>query len=230
MSDKAGDHVPAWDGPTRLFHWLLVILVVLAPISQRFGGIELTWHKWNGLAIMVLILFRLLWGVVGGDSARFSGFVTGPGRAWRYLRALLRGEKPRYLGHNPVGGWMILALLSVLAAQGVFGLYTTDDVLAEGFLVGGATSETVEAASAYHARGFGLILLLVGIHVVANLGYWLLARENLVGPMITGRKPAADYVDRPRSAPGSWGRAALCLAAAGLLVAGGISLAGGTLL
>lgn len=222
--------VRAWDGPTRLFHWLLLTLVVLAPVSQNFGGIELTWHKWNGLAILTLVVFRILWGFVGGTTARFTTFIRGPAHTLAYARGLLRRDKPRYLGHNPMGTWMILALLLVLAAQAVFGLYTTDDVLAEGFLVGGASEDTVKWASGWHAFGFAIILTLVGIHVAVNLVYWWPGRENLIGPMVTGTKPADDYADMPESRPGSWWLAGLCLIIAVAIVGGGVTLAGGQLI
>lgn len=230
MDDSRNGRVTAWDGPTRLFHWLLVLLVVLAPVSHRFGGIELAWHKWNGLAILTLVVFRILWGFVGGDTARFAAFIRGPGAAITHGRALFSRTKPRYLGHNPLGGWMILALLAVLTGQALFGLYTTDDVLAEGFLAGRAGEDTVKWASVWHHRTFTILLVLVAVHVAVNLAYRWLAGENLITPMITGHKPAADYADLAAARPGSWGRAALCLAVAAGLVAGGISLAGGQLI
>ena len=121
--------VPTWDLPTRIFHWALVLLIIDAWVSYSFGDVLMRWHMWNGYALLTLVLFRLMWGIWGSNTARFSGFVASPLRVVRYLRALARGEDEHYLGHNPAGGWSVLVLLGLILVQGVCGLFASDDIL-----------------------------------------------------------------------------------------------------
>lgn len=219
--------VVAWDLPTRLAKWALAVLVGLAFASRWYGDEALVWHMWNGLAILTLVVFRLLWGLVGGSTARFSAFLRSPLAAIGYATALLRGRAPSYLGHNPLGGLMVVALLALVAAQGVTGLFTTDDILVDGPLVTTVDESIVSRASALHQDIYGWLLALIGLHVVANLGYSLLGRDNLVRAMISGRKPAAAYRDQAAATPGSVVLALVCLVLAAGIVFGGIALAGG---
>ncbi len=232
----SAETVVAWDLPTRLFHWTLVSLVLAAWVSAEFasaiGDRLMVWHRWNGLAILVLLVWRLLWGVVGPRRARFVTFVKGPSRAIGYLRDLARGRSHRYLGHNPAGAIMVLALLGVLVAQASFGLFATDD----NDLVGGPLYRLVEEgtngwARGWHRRIFDYVLLpLVTVHIAANLLYQLIKKDPLVQAMISGRKPRDAYADGDGgSLEQVMGRAILCLAAAAVIVVGGILVAGGRL-
>lgn len=229
--------VPAWDLPTRLFHWTLVLLIVSAWVSFEFaedmGDETLVWHRANGLAILVLIVWRLLWGVWGSSTARFAGFVRGPAAVLAYVRGLLAGRAARYLGHNPLGALMVLALLATLAAQGGFGLFATDD----NDLVGGPLYRLVDEAqnvraARLHGFVFNFVLLpLVLLHIVVNTLYTLVKREPLIPAMLTGRKPAELYADAPEAAIATHPllRALLCLIAAAVIVLGGILALGGRL-
>ncbi|MBS7538651.1 cytochrome b/b6 domain-containing protein [Ancylobacter lacus] len=217
----------AWDLPTRLSKWTLAVLVGLAFASRYYGDANLVWHMWNGLAILVVLVFRLLWGVVGGSTARFAGFVAGPRAVVGYVAGLLKGRPRHYLGHNPAGGWMVVALLVLVGAQAVTGLFTTDDIMIDGPMVRVAAGWVVERASVLHQDLFQYLLVLLGLHVAANLAYSLLGRDNLVLAMLSGRKPAGHYVDVASATPGSIARAIACLAMAVALVFGGIALAGG---
>ncbi len=129
---KGGEtvRVRAWDLPTRLFHWALVITFAGSWYTAEQGMTE--WHERLGLATLALLAFRLIWGFVGSGTARFAGFVRGPLAAWRYARETLAGRHPAYLGHNPLGGWSVLALLFAMAAQAGMGLFATDEILYEG--------------------------------------------------------------------------------------------------
>lgn len=121
-----------WDPFVRVFHWSLVLLFVIA----YFTGDEESWlHEWSGYAILVLVLLRLAWGLVGSRHARFSDFMRSPAAAGRYLRDLFTGRAPRYLGHNPAAGWMIVALLAALLATGTSGMVVLG-LQGEGFLAG----------------------------------------------------------------------------------------------
>lgn len=220
--------VRAWDLPTRLCKWALALTVALAWISNKYGTAVPFWHVWNGYTILILIVFRVLWGFVGGTTARFTAFVS-PRATFAYLRGQLAGTAPRYLGHNPVGAWMVLALLTVLAAQASLGLFASDDdrVIVEGPLAKNVSDATIDFATHWHRVGFNVILALVTIHIVANLAYDLLARYGLIRAMVVGRKPAAAYADMPEAMPGSIVRAILCLVAAAAIVFGAIFMLGG---
>lgn len=220
-------NVLAWDLPTRLAKWTLAVLVGLAFASRYYGDAGLVWHQWNGLAILVVLVFRLLWGVVGGSTARFSGFLRGPGAVLAYARAMLRGRPQHFLGHSPPGGWMVMALLAVVGAQALTGLFTSDDIAVYAPLTAVASDETIRSASAWHQWLYPWLLGLIGLHVAANLAHSLFGRDNLIAAMIGGRKPAGDFADPAPATPGAVGRALACLAVAVVAVFGAIALAGG---
>src|SRR3954451_15056812 len=114
-SENPQGKVRVWDAPTRIFHWLLAALVLVAWASWRYseslGDHTLALHRWNGHAILVLIVFRVLWGFAGSSTSRFRAWLWWPWTAISYALRLLRGETPLYLSHNPLGSYMILALL-----------------------------------------------------------------------------------------------------------------------
>jgi cytochrome b len=177
-----------WDLPTRLFHWLLVMLVIVSFITGQLGGTWMQCHLWSGFTILGLLLFRLVWGLLGGHHARFSSFVRGPGAVLRYARTLSDRAAPRHLGHNPLGGWSVLAMLLLLMVQVVTGLFANDDIFTEGPLypwVGKAASDWL---TKIHKLNQSALLVLIFVHVAAVLFYLIVKRENLIGPMITGRK------------------------------------------
>lgn len=213
--------IPVWDLPTRLFHWLLVLLVAGAWFSYKFGDVSMTWHKWNGYAVLTLLLFRLLWGVVGSSTARFSDFIKGPRTVWRYLRD---GARAPSLGHNPAGGWSVLAMLGVLIVQAGAGLFTSDDILVSGPLQFLVSADTADALSSIHRLGYYVLLGLVALHLAALAFHRLAHGENLVRAMLNGNKcaeqvpPGASAVQRPL-----W-LAALCLALAAFAVWFGINV------
>lgn len=219
--------VLAWDLPTRIAKWLLAALVGLAFASNYFGDVGLVWHQWNGLAILVVLVFRLLWGCVGGSTARFAGFLRGPGAALSYVTSLLRGRPQHFLGHSPLGGWMTVALIAVVAAQALTGLFTTDDIVVYGPMTPVASDETIAAASTWHQRLYVVLLALIGLHVAVTSVYSLFGRDNLIRAMISGRKPAGSFVDAAPATPGSVALALACLVVAAAVVFGGIALGGG---
>ena len=216
--------VLAWDGPTRLFKWMLVLVVFDGWLSNRYGASITAWHKWNGYAALVLVVFRILWGFGGGSTARFSNFVVGPRRLLSYL-----GGGAKYLGHNPLGGLMVIALLLLVAAQATTGLFSADEdrLIIEGPLARTVPDNVVDFAARWHQRIFELLEIGIALHIAANVIYALVRREPLIRAMVTGSKPAADYADMAASAPGPWGRAAACLIAAAVLVFGTLYVAGG---
>jgi cytochrome b len=225
MTGKAAQ-VGAWDGPTRLFKWTLVVLVCAAPLTKWYGDFTLLQHKLVGYSILTLVLWRVLWGVFGGSTARFSSFVRAPWAAGRYALDLVRGKHRSFLGHNPLGAYMVLALLAVLTVQAVTGLFATDDIVVDGPFRPFVTYATSKFLTGIHDVLPRLLLALVIVHVLANLAYTFLKGENLIGAMVTGKKPARIYEDQVQAAPGSWAVAALLLVVAAGVVFGAVGLLG----
>jgi cytochrome b len=184
---RADPTVLVWDAPTRLFHWTLVFLVALAWVTGEAEGRLFLVHQLAGYGVAVLLIFRLIWGFAGSRHARFADFV----RPWREVLAhgkgVLRLRPARTLGHNPLGGWMALLLLLILAAQVGTGLFASDDGLG-GPLAGAVSSGTAHAITELHEGLSGALLGLIGLHVVGVLAESVLTRDNLVRAMVTGRK------------------------------------------
>lgn len=201
-TNKATAYV--WDLPTRLFHWALVVLICTSFISVKIGGNAMQYHVWSGAAILGLLLFRLIWGFIGSRTARFVHFVRGPAAAWRYARRLLGPEPERHLGHNPLGGWSIVAMLLALALQATTGLFATDDIATQGPLYSRVSEETASRLTAIHHFNEMVIIALVALHILAVLFYLLVKKENLVAPMITGRKPWQDPIESQIQTPPVW--------------------------
>lgn len=192
--------VRVWDLPTRLFHWILVVLVASNLVTGSVGGLwQMELHMTCGYAILALVLFRLVWGVVGSRHSRFGAFVHGPAAVLAYARDLVRGRSAPAVGHNPMGGWSVMALLTVLLLQAGTGLFANDDILTEGPLARTVSKATSDALTSVHVASSNVLMLLIAVHLVAVFGYLIVKRENLIRPMITGVKrwppghgPAAD--------------------------------------
>jgi len=215
MAPKRGDRILVWDSPTRLFHWSVVALVFVSWLSADRG--YMTVHLWSGLALLSLLLFRLAWGFFGSTTARFSNFLHTPPRILNYLRGK---DKLFYAGHNPAGGLMVLMLIGVLLAQAVTGLFSTDSLRFSGPLALLVSEDLSLRLTSLHGAVFNLILALVWLHVVA-VGFYLLVKgDNLIRPMITGRKPASYVSEGQRLVFTHPFIALLVLAAAVTLVAG----------
>jgi cytochrome b len=189
--------VRVWDLPTRLFHWTLALLVAVAVVSAKMDALSV--HMFVGETILALVLFRLVWGIVGSQTARFSDFIKGPRAILAHIaQSTTPGAAPVTLGHNPLGGLMVVVLLLALGAQAGSGLFTSDDITVDGPLVPLAAGATVKALSALHRLLSDGILILVGLHVAAVLAYLLVKKDNLIRPMITGRKRVAHPASDPR--------------------------------
>lgn len=191
--DGQAGGVRVWDLPTRLFHWLLVLLVAASLYTGNVGGVaEMDWHMRTGYAILSLVVFRLAWGVVGSRHSRFRAFVRGPRAVLAYARGLARGLPQRVLGHNPLGGWSVVAMLATLALQAVTGLFANDDILTEGPLAKYVSKALSDRLTAVHDLGANLLYLLIALHLSAVFGYLLVKKDNLIRPMLSGRKIVAD--------------------------------------
>lgn len=168
--------IRVWDLPLRLFHWLLVAAVALAFLSSEEGSPLSDWHIASGWAAAVLIAFRIVWGFVGGEHSRWSDFVRPSGLA-THLRELARFRPAPTPGHNPLGALSVLVLLALVAG------------------VSGTGAALGEAGEELHELLAWTLLALIALHVVAVAVMSSLSRENLIGAMITGRKPADRHPD-----------------------------------
>lgn len=186
---QAGEaHVKVWDLPVRLFHWLLVLLFAFMFATGKAGSEWITWHMRSGYAVLALVLFRVLWGFAGSTHARFTSFLAGPAAAIAFAKKLIARAPAPHAGHNPLGGWMVLALLAGLLVQAGTGLFANDDLLNEGPLAALVTKATSDLVTSVHVWNFNLLLLLVGLHVIAVLYHAGFLKENLIGAMFTGVK------------------------------------------
>jgi len=203
MADKNEQRIRIWDLPVRLFHWTLVVLMTVSYITAQVGGAWMKLHFWSGYAILTLLLFRIAWGFVGSTTARFSHFVKGPIAALEHLKELAGADRPRDVGHNPLGGAMVIALLLGLLLQVVAGLFSadTDEGTVSGPLANRVPDNWVDAATAFHHAWINVLLLLVALHVLAALTYLVWKRQNLIGAMFTGRKPLDDVVEPGKARP-----------------------------
>jgi len=200
-----------WDLPVRLVHWSLVVLLPALWWTWKSGNLDL--HQKLGFITLGLLVFRVLWGFVGSSTARFTHFVKGP----RAIAAYLRRISPASVGHNPLGALSVLALLGLMIVEVGSGLFAQDvDGEEFGPLAQYVSYETTDWARDWHALTFNVILAAVAIHVLAILFYLLVKRDNLVGPMVTGRKSFNEDIAAPIMAP-------LWRAVAAALVAGAIA-------
>lgn len=209
--------VRVWDLPTRLFHWLLALSVLGLLITGQIGGNAMNWHLKFGQAVLALLLWRLVWGLVGGHWSRFVRFIYGP----RSLVNHLRGRAPALhsVGHSPLGALSVWAMLLVLSVQVGSGLMTDDEIAFFGPLVPLVGGEWVSAATRWH-KSFGqwLVLGLVVLHIGALLVYRLRGHPPLVTPMITGDKLLPTPTPASRDDALTRGLALLLLGAAGAAV------------
>lgn len=179
--------VRIWDLPTRLFHWALAACVVGLVITAKVGGNAMEWHFRLGYGVLALLVFRLVWGVVGGRWSRFSSFLLSPARLVRYLRGNVPAEENA--GHSPLGALAVVGMLAVLLAQVGTGLLSDDEIAFSGPLTRFVSNAVVGQATGYHKEiGQYLVLGLVGLHLAAILFYVLVRRQRLVRPMLHGDK------------------------------------------
>jgi cytochrome b len=193
--DRAGEHmksdVKVWDLPTRIFHWSLVVLVVFSWLTADDKGLLYVLHTISGYLVFLLILFRVAWGWLGNDRARFGDFVRSVPVVWTYVGSLWRFRPARSLGHNPLGGWMIVVLLLFLLAITVTGMVGA--AREPGALLNGLVDPTL-ARSVRHIHELlaNILYFLVGLHILGVLTDWILTGDNLIRAMINGRKPVEE--------------------------------------
>ena len=215
-----GKRIKVWDLPTRIFHWLLVVCIAGALVTGQIGGNAIDWHARIGVALIGLIVFRLIWGIVGSTHSRFGSFLPTP----KAVRAYLRGEW-RGVGHNPLGALSVLALLALIAVQLASGVLANDDIAFNGPLFHLISKEWSDAITGLHRSNSTLLIALIALHLAAIAFYGHVKKDKLIKPMITGWKevPAghgdgSDNSDKGGKAR-SGGRFALIVALAVALAA-----------
>jgi cytochrome b len=172
------------------------------------------WHKLSGYSVLTLLLFRLAWGFLGSDTARFARFLKSPLAALRHLSHLTQREPDYEIGHNAAGGWMVMVMLALLLVQAVTGLFSNDDVDTEGPLTNLVSKTQSDWFSHIHDVNFNLIEGIIALHVLAIIAYAVLKRQNLVRPMLTGKKRVPGATRQPRMASPVLAAALLVVAAA----------------
>jgi len=215
--------VRIWDLPTRLFHWALVACIVGSVVTGQVGGNLMVWHFRCGYAIATLLLFRVLWGFVGGRWSRFGAFLYAPGSTIAYLRG--RAPSEHRAGHNPLGALSVFALLLVLMAQVASGSMSDDEIAWFGPMTKFVSGATVSLATWYH-KGWGktLLLVLIGLHLLAVAFYVFIKRERIVRAMVRGDKQLDAVVPAARDDAGSRVLALVLLGVSAGIVAWAVSL------
>lgn len=217
--------VRVWDLPTRLFHWTLAACVVGLVVTANIGGNWMNWHLRLGYTVLTLLLFRVVWGFVGGHWSRFGSFLYPPATLWHYLRG--QGDAAHSVGHNPLGALSVFALLAVLLLQVGTGLVSDDEIAFSGPLSRFVSADTVAAATGYHKNiGKFVVLGLVAVHLAAILFYKLARKQSLVRPMLVGDKrltaPATGARDSAGTRLLALGVLLVCAAAVRWLVSLGV--------
>ena len=176
--------IRVWDLPIRLFHWLLLAGIILSFVTVKIGGNAMSWHAFSGYCVFSLIIFRIIWGFIGSHHARFIHFVPSP----KGLIYFLQGKTKAGLGHNPMGGLSVLALLFSVGLQATTGLFANDDIAFEGPFAKYISSGTVELLASIHRQNEKVLIILIALHLCAILYYQKFKGENLIKPMLVGDK------------------------------------------
>lgn len=219
MLEASSPHrLRVWDLPTRLFHWALAVCFVGLIATGTWGGGAMVFHFRFGYAVLALLMFRLVWGVLGGRWSRFSSFTVSPGAVLRYVRGHASGAE---VGHSPLGSLAVLAMLLLLSLQVATGLMSDDEIAFAGPLSAWVPNAWVSVASSYHARVGKLVLIaLVVLHLSAII-FYTLKKQRLVDAMVHGDKllDASEGYETPQASRDDlWARLAalvLLLACAG---------------
>ena len=189
--------VRVWDLPTRLFHWSLLACIIGSAITGSIGGSVMPWHARCGYAVLSLLLFRIVWGLVGGRWSRFASFMYSPASVVNYLRG--RPHPDHLIGHNPLGAGSVFAMLAFLGAQVATGLIGDDEIAFTGPLNKFVSSANGLLATSYHKQvGKWVLLALIALHVSTVLYYLWKKKDNLIGPMIHGDKQTSRAVASSR--------------------------------
>lgn len=195
-----------WDLPTRVFHIALMACVIALVITGQIGGEAMTLHFYCGYSVLTLVLFRVVWGFVGGHWSRFAQFIPTPAQLRAYLSSLPQRQAPVTAGHNPLGALSVVAMLLVLLAQVLSGFLSDDEISVSGPWTAWAPSAWIEWATAYHTEiGKSALIGLVLLHVAAVLVHKYIKGDDLIRPMVSGDKNLpADMAARTPVSRDTW--------------------------
>lgn len=202
--------ISVWDIPVRLFHWSLATSILMSFITAQIGGNAMEWHKRIGYFVIGLIIFRVVWGFVGSYHARFKNFVYAPATVINYAKNLFKKDSAHYVGHNPMGGLSVVALIASVGLQTVTGLFSNDDILLEGPYASMVSKAFSDQMTRLHQLNSDLILILVGLHLSAIVFYAMFKKEQLIEAMLTGKKDIDPSIDgqfgaeMPEEARSAW--------------------------
>lgn len=189
MAQRPAQRERIWDPALRAFHWALAVLVIANWLLGKIGPADMTLHFWLGYGVIGLLVFRLIWGIVGPAPARFGQFMRGPRAILAYVAEMMQPQPSNWPGHSPVGALAVVAMLAILVMQVSTGLFADpDDYINVGPLASQVSSDMSRTALRWHNRGADLIFVLVVLHIAVIVFYRLWKREDLVRPMITGWK------------------------------------------
>ena len=186
-----------WDLPTRIFHWSLLACFIGLVVTVNLGGNWMAWHFRFGYTVLSLLLFRIVWGLIGGRWSRFASFIYAPSAIIAYMKG--RGKPEHSVGHNPMGSGSVFALLGILLLQVVSGFLSDDDIAFQGPFAKFISNARVGQATWYHKElGAKILFVLVGLHVAVIFYYLYKKKENLILPMVQGDKQLAIVVQPSR--------------------------------
>ena len=207
-----------WDLPLRLFHWLFVLSICGSYTTAKAGVDWMQYHFYFGYFMIGLLIFRIVWGFIGPQHARFSSFLAGPSKVITYARGLFGPAVHVSVGHNPLGGLMVILMIVLVAVQASTGLFTTDTIIWNGPYYPAVSGQTSSLLSTVHSVNFNIILGAVGLHLAAIVYYHWVKKQNLVSAMFTGYKPAASVPEHLAIAGSQLLKAlVVCAAAAGIV-------------
>lgn len=181
-----------WDLPLRLFHWLLVLALVTQWLTAEVLDGYNQLHSIVGYITLGLIAFRLIWGFIGPSYARFSDFLYSPKAVFAYIRDLFTARKQQYIGHNPLGGLLVPAVLLLVGLQAISGLFVSDEIFHSGPYYQSINDQVTDTMEWLHHNLFDLLLVLIAFHIVAIFWYQLKLKKNLIKPMVDGHKPVSE--------------------------------------
>ena len=223
---SAATDVKVWDLGVRVFHWALVLSMIGAIVTVKIGGNAMVYHSYCGYTILALLLFRIIWGFVGGTHARFLNFITGPGKVIAYMKTMFKRDHDTTVGHNPMGALSVVGMLAALLFQAVSGLFVNDDILFEGPFSAWAGKEMSDKITGWHKFNEKILLALFLLHLSAIFFYLLYKKVNLITPMLTGIKKIKGNIPESRSGSASLAIVliAVCAASVYWLVNYGVKL------
>jgi len=178
-----------WDLPLRVFHWLFVLTIAGAWYTSEHSDF-IDYHMMLGYFALGLLVFRISWGLVGPKHARFSQFLPSPNTLIEYLQSIKHKKKFHSPGHNPLGSFMVVLMIVLITLQAVSGLFINDDIFSSGPYYGSIASSTEKVMKFLHHNVFDFMIISIALHLLAIAYYWLIKKENLILPMITGKKNA----------------------------------------